>query len=167
MTVGLRWPILGTSTNPIGPVFMQPANILHTTAPSRAMEFIFPASSTKDALHGRFAVPVGYVDTAALVIVWDTSVTADDAEWDFDYRTVAGNDDESFDQAGAQGTVGTNDTAGNVAFERMELIIPLTDTDFVAKDTVDFILFRDQTDAGDTIGVAVTLKELFFQYNDA
>ncbi len=163
----LRLPILGGSTNPVSPVFMQPADIIHTTSPSKAMDFIFPFSSTKDALHGRFAVPIDYVDTANLVIVWDVNATSNDVEWDWDYRTVAGNDAESFNQAGSTGTVGTNDTAGSAAFERMELTIALTDGDFVAKDTVDFILFRDQVDAGDTTTIAVTLKELFFEYNDA
>lgn len=160
-----RWPILLAGTNPISPVFMQPADIIHTASPSKVMDIIFPFSTTKDDLHGRFGVPIGYVDTPGIVIVWDTNDTGNDVEWDFAFRAVNGS--ETFNQSGSTATAASEDTQGGTAFLRMEITLSLTSGDFVAKDTVDFILSRDQTDAGDTLTTSVTLKELYFEYNDA
>ncbi len=59
----------------------------------------------------------------------------------------------------------SNDTAPFATDERMELTINLTDGDFAAGDSVVFAIVRDGTDAGDTLGAAVQLVDLFFEYD--
>jgi hypothetical protein len=164
-----RKPILGVNTRPgnSGNVFQEPKTVKLTTTPFSPMVFIFNDTATRDALHGRFDVPLTYIDTANLVIVWTCTATSGDVEWDFDYRAVGGNDTESLNTAGNQESVNSNDTAPGAAGRRMELTISLTDGNFAPGDTVDFTLFRDGTDGGDTIAAAVILLELFFEYNDA
>lgn len=163
-----RLPILGHATNPDpgDTVFFEPYIINATNdvwAPSVA---IFPDDATRTGLHGLFAVPQNYVDTANVVIVWTAIAIVNDVEWDFDYRAVGGNDIESFDQAGTQESVNANDTAPSAVNERMELTIALTDGNFAVSDTVEFALFRDGTDGGDGMAADAMLFELFFEYDD-
>jgi hypothetical protein len=127
----------------------------------------FDDTSTKDEAHGYFQVPKNYVGTANLIVVWSTTGTSGDVEWDFEYRAVGGNDSESLDQATAQESVNSNDTAPSAAHERMEISISLTDANFAADDTVQFRIGRDGTDSGDTIAAAVYLVALIFEYADA
>ena len=87
--------------------------------------------------------------------------------WDFDYRAVGGNDAESLDQSGTQEAVNANDTAPDNAHERMEITIALTDGNFAADDTVQFSLFRDGTDGGDTMSAIAIVHDVLFEYNDA
>ena len=163
-----RLPILNWSTTPdaSGNVFHEPYTVKATNDVWGYRVWVFNQSSTRDGLRGSFNVPKGYVDSASLIIVWTTTVTVNDVEWDFDYRAVGGNDAESLDQAGTQQTVNLQQTAPTAINERMELSIALTDGNFAADDTVQFELFRDQVDAGDTITVAVTLHGLYFEYAD-
>ena len=63
-----------------------------------------------------------------------------------------------------------NDTVTNAAatdWDRHEISIAVTDANFSAGDIVQFTLFRDGTDAGDTIAAAVVLFEIYFEYADA
>lgn len=164
-----REKMLGWSTKPdnSGEVFFEPYSIKATNDKWDRLVGIFNDSATKDGLHGSFDVPAAYVDTANLIIVWTAIATSGDVEWDFDYRAVGGNDTESLDQATAQESVGTNDTAPSAVNERMELSIALTDGNFAGGDTVSFILFRDGTDGGDGMAAAAILFGLFFEFNDA
>jgi len=165
----LRIPILGHNTVPdnSGAVFMEPYTIKASNDVWGHLVTVFNDTSARDGLRGTFPVPINYVDTANLVIVWTSTAITGDVEWDFDYRAVGGNDAESFDQSGTQQSVNGNDTAPSATDERMEFTIALTDSNFAAEDTVQFELFRDGTDSGDTISAAVLLFELFFEYNDA
>jgi hypothetical protein len=129
--------------------------------------YVFDNTATKDEAHGSFTVPKNYVGTANIIPVWSTTATSGDVEWDFEYRAVGGNDTESLDQATAQESVNSNDTAPSAAHERMEISISLTDGNFAADDTVQFRIGRDGTDAGDTIAAAVYLVGLLFEYADA
>ena len=164
-----RIPILGWSTVPesTGNVFFEPYSTKATNDLWEYLVCVFTDTATRDGLRGRFDVPQNYVDTANLIVVWTSTATSGDVEWDFDYRAVGGNDTESLDQATAQETVNANDTAPSATDERMEISIALTDSNFATSDTVQFELFRDGTDGGDTIAAAVTLHGLFFEYNDA
>ena len=117
-------------------------------------------------IHGGFAVPKNYIDSASLVIVWTSTATTNDVEWDFDYRAVGGNDTESLDQTGTQQTVNANDTAPSAIHERMEISIALTDANFAIDDEVEFTLFRDGTDAGDLMAAAAIVFGVFFEYAD-
>jgi hypothetical protein len=164
-----RLPILGWQTRPgnTGNVFLESYTIKATNDVWGHNVFVFNDTATRDQLRGVFHVPKNYVGTANLVIVWTTTATSGDVEWDFDYRAVGGDNAESLDQTGNQQSVNSNDTAPGAANRRMEITIALTDGNFAADDTVEFTLFRDGTDAGDTIAAAVMLFGLFFEYNDA
>jgi hypothetical protein len=164
-----RPSILGANTVPdsSGDVFQEPYSIKATNDLWEYLVTIFNDSGTRIGLRGQFPVPQGYVDTANLVIVWTSTATSGDVEWDFDYRAVGGNDTESLDQSSAQETVNSNDTAPSAVNERMEISIALTDGNFAAGDTVQFELFRDGTDAGDTMAAAAILHDVYFEYADA
>ncbi len=151
-----------------GEVYLEPYVINATNDFWSPLIWIFEDGSTKTGLHGIFTVPQNYVDTANLVIIWTTTATSGDVEWDFDYRAVGGNDAESLDQATAQEAItGQNDTAPSATDERMEFVIALTDSNFAAGDTVTFVLSRDKSDAGDGISADVMLFEAMFEYADA
>lgn len=164
-----RLPILGHATmpDPGDTVYPEPLTVAATNDVWAALVYVFPDDSSRTGLHGLFAVPQNYVDTANVVIVWSSTATAGDVEWDFDYRAVGGDDSESLDQAGTQESVNHNDDAPSAAWERQEDTIALTDGNFAAGDTVEFALFRDGTDGGDDMAASAYLFELFFEYNDA
>jgi putative transposon-encoded protein len=163
-----RLPVLGFASAPdtSGDVFLESYAVKATNDFWKKLVVVFDDTATKIGLHGSFSVPQNYVGTANLVIVWTSTATSGDVEWDFDYRAVGGNDSESLDQATAQESVNANDTAPSATDERMEISIALTDANFLAGDTVSFVLYRDGTDGGDTIAASVTLHDLFFEYAD-
>lgn len=164
-----RIPILGFGMKPdnSGDVFIEPYSVKATNDVWDRMVIIFNDTATRIGLHGGFPVPKGYVSAANLIIVWTTTAIVGDVEWDFDYRAVGGNDSESLDQSGTQESVNSNDTAPSAVHERLEKSIALTDANFAVDDTVEFTLFRDGTDGGDTMAAAAILFELFFEYADA
>ena len=164
-----RIPILGWATIPegSGDVFFEPYDVKATNDVWDRLIIVFTDTAERDALHGSFTVPQNYVGTANLIVVWTSLATSGDVEWDFDYRAVGGNDTESFDQTGTQESVNSNDTAPSAANERMEITISLTNGNFATGDNVLFTLFRDGTDAGDTLSDNVLLFELYFEYDDA
>jgi hypothetical protein len=163
-----RIPILGWGTIPdtSGEVFFESYAVKATNDVWDRLVAIFNDTATRDGLHGGFAVPSNYVSGAGLVIVWTSTATAGDVEWDFDYRAVGGDDTQSLDQAGTQESVNANDTAPSAAHERMQIIIPLTDGNFDADDEVTFTLFRDGTDGGDTMAAAAIVFAVLFEYDD-
>jgi hypothetical protein len=132
-----------------------------------ALVAVFNDTATRIGLHGRFTVPKNYVGSAKLAVIWSSTATTGDVEWDFDYRAVGGDDAESLDQAGTQESVNLNDTAPGAAHRRMECLITLTAGNFAVDDEVEFTLFRDGTDGGDTIAAAVMLFALLFEYADS
>ena len=165
-----RIPILNGMCLPdsSGTVFFEPASVLGTNGTFDHLVLVFTqGSSTRNGIAGVFDVPQNYVDTANLIIVWTSTATTNDVEWDFDYRAVGGNDAESLDQATAQEAVGSNDTAPSATDERMEFSLALTDGNFAAGDTVSFEFFRDESDSGDTMAASARVFGLMFEYNDA
>ncbi len=150
-----------------GDVFLEPYTIKATNDEWSRLVVVFNDTSTRDGLGGGFEVPSNYVDTANLIVVWTSTATSGDVEWDFDYRATGGNDAESLDLANVQEGVNANDTAPSATDERMVISIALTDGNFAANDTVSYGFFRDGTDGGDGIAAAVMLFGLFFEYNDA
>jgi len=148
-------------------VYFESYDVTATNDVWDALVLIFEDGSTRTGVAGIFTVPQNYVDTANLVIVWSSTATSGDVEWDLDYRAVGGNDTESLDQSGTQEAVNTNDTAPSATNERMEITIALTDGNLAAGDVVLFELFRDKTDAGDTMAADAYVIEVYFEYNDA
>ena len=49
----------------------------------------------------------------------------------------------------------------------MTATLTLTSSNIAAGDTVEFGLFRDGTDGGDTIAAAVTVHSVLLEYADA
>ena len=164
-----RIPILGHATIPdeSGSVFPEPYDIKASNDVWKFLVWIFNDTDTRIGLRGHFDVPQNYVDTAQIVIIWTSTATSGDVEWDFDYRAVGDDDAESLDQAGTQESVNSNDTAPSAAHERNVLAINLTSGNLAAGDTVEFELFRDGTDGGDTMSAAAILIGAYFQYADA
>ena len=164
-----RIPILGWGTVPdsSGNVFFEPYNIKSTNDVWDRLVCIFNDTATRIGLAGGFTIPKNYVGSAKLIIVWTAIATSGDVEWDFDYRAVGGDDIESLDQAGTQESVNLNDTTPSAVNERMECAITLTASNFAADDEVEFELFRDGTDAGDTRAAAAIVLSVMFEYGDA
>lgn len=165
----IRIPILNWAAVPddSGDVFFESFAVKATNDVWKRLVAIFQDTSTRIGLHGGFVVPKDYVDSANIVPVWTSTATAGDVEWDFDYRSVGGNDTESLDQSGIQESVNANDTAPGAALRRLELSIALTDGNFAVDDEVEFTLFRDGTDGGDTMSASVILFSLLFEYADS
>lgn len=163
-----RIPILGFGTSPDtgGDVFFEGYPIKATNDVWERLVCIFNDTAARDGLHGGFVVPKNYVGSANLIVVWTSTATSGDVEWDFDYRAVGGNDTESLDQSGTQESANANDTAPSAAHERMEISIALTDANFAVDDEVEFTLFRDGTDGGDGMAAAAILFSLMFEYDD-
>lgn len=162
-------PILGHNTAPdsSGDVFSELASRKGTNDQWPYRVWIFNDTATRLGLYGAFRVPENYVGTAAILPLWTATATAGDVEWDFDYRAVGGDDLESLDQAGTQESVNVADTAPSAAHERMTPSLGLTSANLAAGDLVQFGLFRDGTDAGDTMAAAAILHGLYFSYADA
>jgi hypothetical protein len=164
-----RLPILGASTVPdaSGNVFIESYNVKATNDVWQYLVVIFNDTSTRLGLRGKFNVPVNYVGGATVIVHWTSTATSGDVEWDLDYRAIGGDDTESLDQAGTQESVNQNDTAPSAVHERMTTTLTLTAGNFAANDTVQFELFRDGTDGGDTMAAAAIVHDVLFQYTDA
>lgn len=164
-----RVPIFGFGTVPdtSGNVFLEPYDVKATNDVWDRLVVVFNDTATRIGIHGGFTVPKNYVGSAKLVVVWTTTATSGDVEWDLDYRAISGDDAESLDQTTNQESVNLNDTAPGAAHRRMETLITLTAANFAVDDEVEFTLFRDGTDAGDTIAAACLVFNLMFEYADA
>lgn len=164
-----RIPVLGFGTKPdaSGDVFVEPFSVKAVNDQWERLVLVYNDTATRIGCEGGFVVPQNYVGAASLIVVWTSSAIAGDVEWDFDYRAVGGDDAESLDQAGTQESVNQNDTAPTAAFRRLEAALALTPGNFSPGDEVEFGLFRDGADAGDTMAAAALVFEVLFQYDDA
>lgn len=160
----LNWTIVPDTS---GDCFLEPLTVKATNDAWSRFVVVFNDTATRIGFHGGFTIPKNYVGTANLIVVWTSTATSGDVEFDFDYRAVGGDNSESLDQSGTQESVNNNDTAPGAAWRRMECSIDLTDGNFAVDDEVEFAFFRDGTDGGDTIAAAVTVFALFFEYSDA
>jgi hypothetical protein len=164
-----RIPILGAHTVPdnSGNVFFEPYTLQATNDNWGHLVVLFDDTATRIGLFGAFDVPQNYISGANIIVHWTSTATSGDVEWDFDYRAVGGNDSESLDQATAQESVNQNDTAPSATDNRMTVTLALTDSNLLPGDTVEFSLFRDGTDGGDTMAAAATVHSVLFEYKDA
>lgn len=147
-----------------GNVYPAPYTAFATNDVWKHRVWAFNNPSADISMYGAVDVPNNYVGSAALIVVWTSTVTSGDFAVQFDYRAIGGNDTESFDQATAQETVNGTDTAPSATDERMEFSIALTAGNFAAGDTVEWIYSRD--DSADTLAGIVLVKNVFFQYSD-
>lgn len=164
-----RIPILGWGTVPdtSGNVFFEPYDVKATNDVWDRLVCIFNDTATRIGLRGGFTVPKNYVGAPKIIVVWTSTAITGDVEWDLDYRAVGGDDVESLDQVGTQESVNLNDTAPSAVNERMEVALALTAANLAVDDEVEFELFRDGTDAGDTMAAAATVFAVLFEYADA
>lgn len=164
-----RIPILGWGTLPdtSGNVYIEPYDVKATNDVWDRLIWVFADTSTRLGLHGGFTVPKNYVGTAKIIVVWTSTATSGNCVWDFDYRAVGGDDTESLDQSGTQESVSATDAAPSAAHERMEASLTLTSGNLAVDDEVEFTLFRDGTDASDTMAAAALAFQVLFEYADA
>ena len=162
-----RISILGANTVPdaSGNVYFQPYNIVATNDVWRHLVVIFADSATRDLLYGQFEVPQNYVGNAKIYPIWTAQVTSGNVVWDFDYRTVGGDDTTSLDQSGVEEALTVTDAAPTATDRRMTPSMTATAANFAAGETVTFLLARDGASA-DTLAGAVTLFDLIFEYTD-
>lgn len=165
-----RIPIISWSSIPdtSGDVFFEPYTVKATNDFFKHLVLIFNDSGNDDEFFSTFEVPQNYSSAANLVVIWTSTATSGDVEFGFAYRAVGGNDAESLDQATAQESLlsGNNDTAPSAANERMEFSISLTDGNFAAGDTAEYIFSREGADGGDGMAAALIVFGLFFEYSD-
>lgn len=168
--LGLATRIDPTQTT--DPVFPAPYNAYATNDVWKHNVLVFGGSNAaqptvRTGIFGLFRVPDNYVGTPLIVIDWSATLTSGDVVWDFEYRTVAGNDTDSYDQAGTEQSVTVTDTAPGATNRRLEVTIALTAANFAAGDDVEFALYRDGADAADTMAGSALLFNACFRYNDA
>lgn len=168
-----RKSILGHNTVPdtSGNVFQEPYTILASNDVWGYLIWRFGSSNaaaptTRFGLRGQFAVPKNYVGSPKIIVVWTATVTTGDVVYDFDYRAVGGNDTESLDQAGTQESVTVTDTAPGAANRRLEAQLTLTAGNLAIDDTLQFELFRDGTDAADTMAASGIVHDVLFEWTD-
>lgn len=163
-----RIPILGPQTLPdaTGDVFQEPYNVKATNDFWRHLHFIFNDTATKISLYALFGVPKNYVSSAAWVIVWTSTATSGNVVWETAYRTVAGDDAASLDQATAEETQTVTDAAPTATDRRLETTITPTASNFAADETVELRFSRDGSSGSDTMAAAAQLVGLYFQYAD-
>jgi hypothetical protein len=161
-----RISILGPGTVPegTGNVFFQPFSALATTVESDPIVAVFVDPSSRIGLRGSFEVPKNYVDTPKFVVTWAGSPTSGAVEWDADYHTMTAG--ETFKPTSGIYTVNQDGGPAN-AWNKLETSLTLTSTQFAVDDTVLFELFRDGTDAGDTMAASAVVFSVQFEYNDA
>ena len=122
--------------------------------------------STRIGIFGSFLVPQNYVGSAKFYPVWTSTVTTGNCVWDFEYRTVGGDDTTSLDQAGTEESLTLTDAAPTAANRRLTPSFSLTSGNFAAGETVQFFLAVDGVDAADTLAGARILVGAIFEYAD-
>ena len=164
-----RISILGWGTIPdsSGNVFFEPYDVKATNDVWDRLVCIFNDTATRLGLKGGFTIPKNYVGNPKIIVVWSSTAITGNTVWDFDYRAVGGNDTESLDQVGTQESVTVTDAAPTAIHNRLEASMALTTANLAVDDEVEFELFRDGTDAGDTMAAAAILFGAYFSYADA
>lgn len=168
-----RIPILGWASRPddTGECFFEPYDVLATNDVWDRLIGRFGSSNAaqptvRHGIAGGFTVPKNYVGTPVLVIVWTSTLTSGNVVWDFEYRTVGGNDTTSLDQSGTEESVTVTDAAPGAAHRRLEATISLT-ANFAVDEEVEFYFARDGADGADTLAGSALLFQLLFEYADA
>jgi len=160
--------VLGFSTLPAdSDVYFEPASI-NFQANDRYPQLVavFKDTSTRDTLGGSFRVPENYVGTAAIGLIWATTVTSGNVRWEFDYTAIG--DGESGDPSADQETVGSTVAVPGTARLIEVTEISLTGANFATGDLVQFVIARDGAEAGpaDTAAASVYLLAAYFSYSD-
>lgn len=168
-----RIPILGWSARPddTGECFFEPYDLLATNDVWDRLIARFGASNSaqptvRAGLHGGFTVPKNYVSAPKIIFVWTATLTSGNVVWDFEYRTVGGDDTTSLDQAGTEESLTVTDAAPGAAHRRLETSVSLTAANLTVDEEVSFFLARDGADAADTMAGSALLFQALFEYAD-
>lgn len=153
-----------------GNCWREPYSELATNDVWGGLIFRFGASNsaqptTRIGLTGRFIVPADYVSGATFVVHWTSTAVTGNVVWDLDYRTVSGDDATSMDQTGAEESITVTDAAPTAAHRRLTATLSPTAANFAPGETVEFTIFRDGTDAADTLAASAVLFDAYFQYS--
>lgn len=147
--------------------FFAPYVTVNSGTTQNPMVLVQKAGATS-TLQGTFRIPQNWVGTSKLSIIWTSETQAGDLDFQFKHRTIGGSDTKLLDTATLPAEiVETTLTTGaepSVPSERMVDTITLTETDFVAGDTVYFEFNR--LGAADTKADDNTIWGLDFEYND-
>jgi hypothetical protein len=165
-----RLDILGAPTLPdtSGNVYAEPAAV-NFQANDRYpnLVFVFADTATRDTLGFAFQVPQNYVGTPKIGLIWATTATTGDAQWEVDLTSIADGEsgDPSADQEAITATVAAPGTARLLKFTELTF----TGSTFAAGDWVMGRIARDGAAAGplDTIAASLYLLGAFFSFADA
>jgi hypothetical protein len=160
--------ILGASTLPdtTGSVYFEPAAV-NFQANDRYPHLVcvFADTATRIKLGGSFRVPQNYVGTPKVGLIWATTATSGNSDWEFDYTAIA--DGESGDPSADQEAVDAGAIAAPGTARLIKVTeISLTAGNFAAGDLVQFAIARDGSQ-DDTIAASLYLLAAYFSYTDA
>jgi hypothetical protein len=161
--------ILGSNTLPdtTGSVYAEPAAVnLQSNDRYPGIVFVFADTSTRLKLGIGFEVPMNYVGTAKIGLLWATTVTSGKVVWEFDYTSIA--DTESSDpSADQESTASTGTTVAGTARLLKVTEISLTSANLAAGDWVEGVIVRDGADtSNDTAAASAYLIGAYFSYSD-
>lgn len=122
--------------------------------------------STKTGIYGLFTVPKNYISAPKIVILWTAIVTTGNAKFQYEYRTVPGDDANSLDQAGLEETVTVTDAAPGAVNRRLQASITITAANVAADEVVEFYFNLRGDDAATTIASKCIIHDLLFEYAD-
>ena len=160
--------ILGHATLPdtSGSVYQEPAAVnFQSNDRYPFLVWVFADTSTRLKLGGTFRVPQNYVGTPKVGLIWATTATTGNSDWEFDYTAIADNEpgDPSADQEAVDaGAIAADGTARDLKVTE----IALTAGNFAAGDLVQFVIVRDGSQ-DDTIAASLYLLAAYFSYTDS
>lgn len=161
--------IMGIASLPdtSGSVYFEPAAInLQANDRYPQLVAVFLDTSTRLVLGGNFRVPVNYVGTPKIGLVWATTVTTGDMRLEGDVTAIA--DGESGDPSADQESIGATVTVPGTARLLKVTELAFTGATFAANDLVQFAIARDGAQAGpaDTAAGSLYLLAAYFSYAD-
>jgi hypothetical protein len=169
-----RLPILGFGTSPASTedIWLQGYDVLavndwHRPRIARYGSSNVAQMAVNTGLYGGFQVPMNYVGSPGVVLVWTATVTTGVCFWQFYTLVTAGDDLESLDRQTWHDGVSMLDAAPSVAHRRLEVSTPLLYAGYAPGAEVNYTVYRPATDAADTIPGAALLFGAYFEYSDA
>lgn len=164
-----RMPILGYATRLDAAVTLGDAHDYfdNDTAISNGKVLVFPDNGLRSGVNVRFAVPKTYSSAAKIVVEATAGQTSGVWVLDFDYRVIQGNNAASLDVASVQESVSGTGGPCAAAYNRIETTLAaLTAGNFSPDNTVEGKIFRDGTDASDTLAGDLLVTGLWFEFDD-
>jgi len=124
----------------------------------------FKDSGTKVSAGATFQIPVNYVGTPKLQVIWKSTATSGDVVWDVDFVAVAVA--ETLDPAAADESETVTTTTNGTALDRNESEVTPTGSTFAVEDVVLLKVSRDGLDAADTMAAEALFEGVAFEYAD-